>query len=142
MQLLLLLITQAAVVYSEWHVGEEKQQTTTSIDTEDASKPIPATSPVECILECQRKKRESFYVEDKGQCFCLESEDQKIFSPQIVKGFLYKNSDVSFYHFCIFLKKNLYSFRIQDYLSKESLPTKIAAIYLIRLFRLNITNLP
>ena len=130
MQLILLLLTQATVVYSQWYFGEEKQQTTTSIDTKDASKPIPVTSPVECILKCQRKLRESYYVEDKGQCFCLESEDQRIFSPQIVKGLLYKNSDdVSFYHF-LHLKKvthTLFEFKI-TLTKKQSLFTKIATI--------------
>ena len=72
-------MSNLSVVYSNWHSGEIKQQQTTSIvDKEDSSKPFPATSPVECILECQRKLRESYYVEEKGQCFCLKSAEQQM----------------------------------------------------------------
>ena len=82
MQLILLLLTQATVVYSQWYFGEEKQQTTTSIDTEDASKPIPATSSIECILECQQRLRASYFVEDTNQCFCVLSENDTLISKE------------------------------------------------------------
>ena len=95
MQFLIWFLTKIALVYCQWYVGEEKQQTATSIDTEDASKPIPATSPIQCVLKCQRSLRKSYFVADKGQCFCLKIEDQNILSNEKVDGIFYKPTIVS-----------------------------------------------
>ena len=75
--------TQLYVVYTQWYEQEVKQQTTTSVDTQDASKPIPARSPIECVLKCQRKLQEGYFIEEKRQCFCLNNKEQKIFSDEI-----------------------------------------------------------
>lgn len=93
--IIFILLLQPMLVYSQWYLGEEKELT--SDDAEDLSTPIPATSPIECILECQRKLRESFYVEDRNQCFCLKSEMQKIYSKQKNDGILYRQEKVSFF---------------------------------------------
>ena len=96
MQFLIWLLTKIALLYCQWYVGEEKQQTTTRIDTEDVSKPIPATSPIQCVLKCQRSLRRSYFVADKGQCFCLKIEDQKIFlNEKEVSVIFYKPTIVS-----------------------------------------------
>ena len=83
------LVCQLCFVYSKWYLGEKKQQTTTSIDTKDASKPVPVTSSIECILECQKTFKGSYYVEKGNQCFCLKSETQKVFSGKKVEGIFY-----------------------------------------------------
>ena len=91
-----IFLTKIAFVYSQWYFGEEKQQTTTSIDTEDASKPVPATSSIECVLECQRKLRASYYVEDTNQCYCVLSENDKLSSNQneTLDGVFYKMDEL------------------------------------------------
>uniref|UniRef100_A0A7M5WK27 Uncharacterized protein n=1 Tax=Clytia hemisphaerica TaxID=252671 RepID=A0A7M5WK27_9CNID len=58
---LIVFVCQLCFVYSNWYSGEEKQQTTTHLDTEEASKPISTSSPIECILECQKTVKESYY---------------------------------------------------------------------------------
>ena len=95
MIIFILLLQQPMLVYSQWYLGEEKELT--SDDTEDLSTPIPATSPIECILECQRKLRGGYYMEDTNQCFCLKSEMQKIYSKQNIDGILYRQEKVSFF---------------------------------------------
>ncbi|XP_066918732.1 uncharacterized protein [Clytia hemisphaerica] len=75
-----IFLTQITLVYSQWFVGEEKQQTTTSNHTEDASKPFPVVSPVECILECQKVLTYGYFVDTTKTCFCMKNKDQKIFS--------------------------------------------------------------
>ena len=81
-------------------MGEEKQQTTTSIDTENVPKPILATSPIECILKCQRKLKRSFFVEERNECFCVEDEKEVILDHQTpVDGVLYKQHQVKFIRF-------------------------------------------
>ena len=74
------LLTKFVLVYSQWYVGEEKHQSTTSIDTEDVSKPNPATSPIECILKCQRKLKKGFFVKERNECFCVEDRNEQIAS--------------------------------------------------------------
>ena len=86
-----LLFTQMALVYCQWYVGEEKQ--TTSIDTENASILVPATSSIECILKCQRKLKNGLFVKEKGQCFCV-SEEEHAFP----RGVLYEPHMVSHYN--------------------------------------------
>ena len=90
-----LILTKIPLVYSQWYLGEEKQQTTTSIDTEDASKPFPSTSSTQCILKCEIKGMKSFYVADRKECFCLKNETQEILSADAPKmnGMIYKNHD-------------------------------------------------
>ena len=87
------LLTKFVLVYCQWYVGEEKQQSTTSIDTEDASKPIPATSPIQCILKCQRKCKKGYFVKERNECFCVSSENVQI-APQHhqepMEGLLYE----------------------------------------------------
>ena len=91
---LVLIISNLCLVYSQWQVGEEKQQITTSIDTEDVSKPIPAQSPTQCILKCQRKLKEGYYVKEKSQCFCLDEADQTIYAIEENTGILYHQIEV------------------------------------------------
>ncbi|XP_066910072.1 uncharacterized protein [Clytia hemisphaerica] len=86
---LIVFVCQLCFVYSNWYSGEEKQQTTIHLDTEEASKPISTSSPIECILECQKTVKESYYVEKENQCFCLKNEDQKIFSRKKAEGIFY-----------------------------------------------------
>ena len=94
---LTLLFTQIILAYAQWYEKEVKQKTTTSIDTEDASKPIPARSSIECVLKCQRKLQEGYFIEEKKQCFCLLNEEQELFLEEIqtVDGALYKEHRVS-----------------------------------------------
>ena len=91
---LVIILSSLCLVYSQWHLGEEKEQTTTSYDTEDVSKPIPAQSPTQCILKCQRKLKEGYYVEEKSQCFCLEDADQAIYATEDDVGILYHQIEV------------------------------------------------
>ena len=88
--------TQLYVVYTQWYEQEVKQQTTTSVDTQDASKPIPARSPIECVLKCQRKLQDGYFVEEKQQCYCLQSKEQELFSDEIesIDGALYQTHRV------------------------------------------------
>ncbi|XP_066918516.1 uncharacterized protein [Clytia hemisphaerica] len=90
MEFLIWFLTNITLVYSQWFSGEEKLQATTNTDKEDVSKPFQATSPIQCILKCQRRSREGYFVENKEQCFCLKSEDQKILSDEKVNGIFYK----------------------------------------------------
>ena len=92
---LIILLPQFCFVYSQWFSGEDKQQTTTSIDTENASKPIPATSPIQCILKCKRKWMNGFFVGERNECFCLKSEDQKIFSDENSDGIYIQEHEVT-----------------------------------------------
>ncbi|XP_066916651.1 uncharacterized protein [Clytia hemisphaerica] len=90
---IILISTRLFFVYSQWYLGEEKQQITTNLDTENASRPIPAKSPTECILKCQRKLRKSYFVKDKEQCFCLKEENDSIFSNEILDGILFEEEE-------------------------------------------------
>ena len=103
-----LLSTHFHLVYCQWYVGEEKQQTTTSIDTEDASKPIPATSQIQCVLRCQRDLRNGYFVKDKGQCFCLVDEgNDPIFSNGDVDGVLFEKDENQVRTFLKFSKTSI-----------------------------------
>ena len=96
-KVLILLTVLITLVYCQWYVSEEKQQTTTSIDTEDASKPIPATSPIQCILKCQRKWMDGFFVEERNECFCVLKEDDVLLSNEDgedLAGKFYKENEV------------------------------------------------
>ena len=88
--------THIILAYAQWYEKEVKQQTTTSIYTQDASKSIPARSPIECVLKCQRKLQEGYFIEEKRQCFCLNNKEQKIFSDEIqsVDGAFYQEHRV------------------------------------------------
>eukprot|EP00111_Clytia_hemisphaerica_P001987 TCONS_00005600-protein len=91
-----LLLTKVAFVYSQWYLGEEKQQTTTNIDVEDASKPVPTKSAIQCILKCQRRLRASYFVENTNQCFCVLSKNDKLVSNEngTLNGTFYEQSDL------------------------------------------------
>ena len=91
---LVIILSSLCLVYSQWHLGEEKEQTTTSYDTEDVSKPIPAQSPTQCILKCQRKLKEGYYVEEESQCFCLDEADQAIYAIEDNVGIFYQPIEV------------------------------------------------
>ena len=93
------LLSKFVLVHSQWFLGEEKQQTTTNSDTMDASKLISATSPTQCVLKCQRKLKKGFFVEEKKQCFCLNSENEMIFSHHqtTVDGMLYEKHEVNLF---------------------------------------------
>ena len=89
----IVLLTNVALVYSEWYSGEEKQkQTSTANNIWDAATPILTTSSIECILECQRRLRASYYVEKTNQCYCVLSENDKLSSKEIetLDGVFYK----------------------------------------------------
>eukprot|EP00111_Clytia_hemisphaerica_P008979 TCONS_00026296-protein len=86
----LMITLKLCFVYSHWYSGEEKQQPTTSIDSESSVKPIVVTSPIECVLKCQRKLRKSYYDEEKGQCFCIENTEQLIYSKEESVGIFYQ----------------------------------------------------
>ena len=90
------LFTQIILAYAQWYEKEPKQQTTTSVDTEDASKSIPARSATECVLKCQRKLEEGYFIEKKQQCFCLHNKEQELFSAEIqsLDGALYQEHRV------------------------------------------------
>ena len=75
---LYLLMSKVVLVYSQWYLGEEKQQRTTSIDRNDASKPFPGTSPIQCVLKCQMKLKQGFFVEQEKQCFCVDDEKKSL----------------------------------------------------------------
>ncbi|XP_066910228.1 uncharacterized protein [Clytia hemisphaerica] len=87
---LYILLSKLVLVYSQWYIGKEKQHNTTSAD--DTSKPVVATSPIECALKCQRKSKLSFFVEEEKQCFCVNDENEEINSNHQtpVDGALYK----------------------------------------------------
>ena len=95
---ILAFFTQITLAYSQWHSGEEKQPIKTSNDTEGTSKPIPATSPVQCILECRKEEKNGYFVNTSDTCFCLKSEDQNIFSTEDenLNGIFYKEVFFSF----------------------------------------------
>ena len=93
---LVVILSNLCFVYCQWYLGEEKQQaTTTSIDTEDSSKSIPAQSPTQCVLKCQRHLKEGYYVKQKGQCFCLKDEEQRIYAKEDNAGILYHQFEVT-----------------------------------------------
>ena len=95
---ILAFFTQIALAYSNWHSGGEKQPTRSSNETEDASKPIPATSPVQCILECRKEEKNGYFVNTTDTCFCMKNEDQRIFSTEDknLNGIFYKEVFFSF----------------------------------------------
>uniref|UniRef100_A0A7M5WQ49 Uncharacterized protein n=2 Tax=Clytia hemisphaerica TaxID=252671 RepID=A0A7M5WQ49_9CNID len=77
---LAVFLTQVIVIYAQWYEKDlTNQPTTTSIDTKDASKPVPARSPIECVLKCKRNLQESYFVEEKQLCFCFQSKEQDLF---------------------------------------------------------------
>ena len=91
-------LTQVIVVYSyKCYVGEERQQTTTSIATADASKPISATSSIQCILKCKRKLMDGYFVKERSECFCSKSENQEIFSDENSDGIFIQEHEVKIF---------------------------------------------
>ena len=75
-------LSQIALIQTQWYEGQNFEKTTTNIETGsgEVSKPVSASSPIECVLRCQRQFMDGYFVEEKQQCFCLLNKDQKIFS--------------------------------------------------------------
>ncbi|XP_066929606.1 uncharacterized protein [Clytia hemisphaerica] len=70
---------QIILVYAQWYEKNLiNQPKTTSIDTKDASKPVPARSPIECVLKCKRKLQKGYFIERKQLCFCFQSKEQEL----------------------------------------------------------------
>ena len=89
------------MVYSQWYTGEEKQ-ILTIVDPLYASKPIPATSPIQCTLKCHRRLRASYFVKDTNQCYCVLSENDYLVSNPIdnLNGMFYEISPLQVTNFC------------------------------------------
>eukprot|EP00111_Clytia_hemisphaerica_P019709 TCONS_00058171-protein len=124
---LYLLLSKFVFVYSQWYVGEEKQQTLTSIVTEDASKPVPAQSPIQCVLKCRRKQKKSFFVKAKNECFCVEEENRGFGTDQesSIEGMLYKEHMECFATSCKELKKICPDCESRIYTLDFDEPTKV-----------------
>ncbi|XP_066921690.1 uncharacterized protein [Clytia hemisphaerica] len=85
-----IILSQFYLVYSQWYSGEnEKQQRTTSLDTEGVSKPFSATSAVQCILECKENSMKSYFVEYVNECYCLINKTQTVIKDASDDGILY-----------------------------------------------------
>ncbi|XP_066919733.1 uncharacterized protein [Clytia hemisphaerica] len=78
---LAVFFTQIILVYPQWYEKDlTNQPKTTSIDTKDDSKPVPARSPIECVLKCKRNLQQGYFIEEKQLCFCFQSKEQELFS--------------------------------------------------------------
>ena len=91
-----LLILQIHLVQSQTYY-ESKETKLTAITTDqngNSSKPFPTKSTTECIIECQRNSKKSFYVENTDQCFCLDKDGgQEIFSNDSLVGIMLQKEE-------------------------------------------------
>ena len=77
---LIILSIQIDQVFSQWYRGEAIQRNSTSVEIQfndgDTRKTFSTKSRTECIIECRKQSKESYFVEKEEQCFCL-SESEK-----------------------------------------------------------------
>ena len=117
---LVLLFAKFVFVYSQWYEKEPGGQTIKFNDTEDATKPIPARSPTECILKCQQISMDGYFIGVKEQCFCLLDKNDVLFSSEDEKKemeghlFVEHRVSLSFFTDLIF---TLYLVQFRDKLS-------------------------
>ena len=77
----MLILLQPSSINAEHYVIKQHQRKAVSAPSVNASKPISARSPTECVLKCKNKPGGKYtqpFYSNQNECFCLKNDQQKL----------------------------------------------------------------
>ena len=78
---LIFILLQPSSTNAEHYVIKQHQGKAVSAPSVNASKPISARSPTECVLKCKNKPGGKYtqpFYSNQNECFCLKDDQQEV----------------------------------------------------------------